>query len=74
LRHSLVPALALTLIASASRSRNAEPPTLVPNSNTLSAGTLDNGVLTLDLEAVRAKWHAGWHGSRQGDRCFRRSW
>jgi len=61
LRHSLVPTLALTLIASASRSRNAESPTptAVPNSNTSPAGTLDNGVLTLDLEAVRAKWQSG---------------
>lgn len=61
MRHSLVPTLALTLIASASRSHNAEspPPSIVPNSNTSPAGSLDNGVLTLDLEAVRAKWHSG---------------
>jgi FtsP/CotA-like multicopper oxidase with cupredoxin domain len=59
LRYSLVPTLALTLIASASRSPNAASSTLVPNPNTSPAGALDNGVLTLDLEAVRAKWHRG---------------
>jgi FtsP/CotA-like multicopper oxidase with cupredoxin domain len=59
LRYSLVPTLALTLVASASRSHNSESPTVVPNSNTAPAGRLDNGVLTLDLEAVRAKWHSG---------------
>jgi len=59
LRYLLVPTLALTVIASASRSRTAESPTIVPNSNTSPAGRLDNGVLTLDLEAVRAKWHSG---------------
>ena len=59
MRYLLVPTLALTLIASASHSRTAESPTIVPNSNTSPAGRLDNGVLTLDLEAVRAKWHRG---------------
>ena len=61
-----MPTLALTLVASASRSRPAELPALVPNANTVPAGALADGVLTLDLEAVRAKWHPG-SGFTPGD-------
>lgn len=59
LRYSLVPTLALTLVASVSRSRVPlhELPTLAPNPNTTPAGTLANGVLSLDLETVHARWH-----------------
>ena len=58
MRLSLVPPLALTaLVVGTPTSRVPEPPVLAANANTAPAGTLRDGVLTLDLEATRARWH-----------------
>ena len=50
--------LCLTLLAGGFIHRGVEPaPTAAPNDNTVAAGTLKDGVLTVSLDARRAMWH-----------------
>lgn len=58
MRLSPVPTLALTALLAFPSSHSAiAPPLLASNPNTTPAGSLNNGVLSLNLEAVRARWH-----------------
>lgn len=57
------PTRALTLasslfLAGFPERRPPDPPLLVPNPNTVPAGTIRGGVLTIELDAVTARWHA----------------
>jgi FtsP/CotA-like multicopper oxidase with cupredoxin domain len=45
------------LLGAAPGARRAAVPVLSPNANTAPAGTVRDGVLTLDLDAVTARWH-----------------
>ncbi|HET7373861.1 MAG TPA: multicopper oxidase domain-containing protein [Gemmatimonadaceae bacterium] len=46
----------LPLVGGSTAHRTA-PPVLVPNPNTAPAGSVRDGVLTIDLEATTARWH-----------------
>ncbi|HMA22630.1 MAG TPA: hypothetical protein VKP00_01520, partial [Gemmatimonadaceae bacterium] len=46
----------LSLVGGSTAHRTA-PPVLVPNPNTTPAGSVRDGVLTIDLEATVARWH-----------------
>jgi FtsP/CotA-like multicopper oxidase with cupredoxin domain len=54
-----MPLAVWTVLAIPSAARpHGELPTVQPNSNTAPAGVLRDGVLTLELDAVEARWHA----------------
>jgi FtsP/CotA-like multicopper oxidase with cupredoxin domain len=52
-------ALTAALVVPSAAWRSSELPTTIPNPNTAPAGTLRDGVLSLELDAVEARWHDG---------------
>src|SRR5438128_2574862 len=48
----------LAVLVSASTSPHRALPSLAPNANTVAAGTLRDGVLSLELNALESQWSA----------------
>lgn len=53
----LLPLALAVIVAGASDAGRNVPPVLVPNPNTASAGTLRDGVLSIELDALESRWH-----------------